>query len=135
MLRSLLAVLLLANYLLVVSAGLLVGRPEKPDFSAAHPYVHSAQCQQHHYLRLDCFERCQGQPAFKAKLPGGSGLHMLAQLKGLDVHWASAGAWAARPPCWWRPVAPVGARTQPAAELAGHGGPPAPPPWRLAKLG
>jgi hypothetical protein len=87
MLRSLLAVLLLANYLLVVGAGLVVGRPEAPAFSAAHPYVHSQHCQQQNYLRLDCFEHCNGrQQEVKTKLPTGAGLHFLAQLKGLDVH-------------------------------------------------
>ncbi|AMJ66213.1 hypothetical protein [Hymenobacter sp. PAMC 26628] len=89
MLRSLLAFLLLANYLLVVGAGLVASRPEVPRFSAAHPYVHSLDCQQHNYLRLDCFERCNGeQAAAKMKWPDGTGLHFLAQLKGLDAHCA-----------------------------------------------
>ena len=89
MLRTLLAVLLLANYLLVVGAGLVVGRPAVPAFSAAHPYVHSKNCQQQNYLRLDCFEHCNGhQQEVKTKVPAGTGLHFLAQLKGLDVHCA-----------------------------------------------
>ena len=88
--RSLLAVLLLANYLLVVGAGLAVQRPTAPAFSAAHPYVHSKHCQQQNYLRLDCFEECNGhQQAAKAKLPTSAGLHFLAQLKGLDAHCAA----------------------------------------------
>jgi len=87
MLRSLLTWLLLLNYLLVVGAGLLVSRPPEPLFTAAHPYVHSKDCQQHNYLRLDCFERCNGNQAdLHRKLPTGTGLHYLAQLKGLDVH-------------------------------------------------
>ncbi|ALW85067.1 hypothetical protein AUC43_08165 [Hymenobacter sedentarius] len=91
MLRTLLALLLLANYLLVVGAGLVVGRPAAPAFSAAHPYVHSQNCQQQNYLRLDCFEQCNGhQQAVKTKVPTGTGLHFLAQLKGLDVHCALA---------------------------------------------
>lgn len=87
--------LLLLNYLLVVGAGLLVSRPPEPGFSAAHPYVHSKDCQQHNYLRLDCFERCNGgQADLHRKSPTGTGLHCLAQLKGLDVHcpaWLLAG--------------------------------------------
>ena len=87
MLRPLLTWLLLLNYLLVVGAGLLVSRPPEPLFSAAHPYVHSKECQQHNYLRLDCFEHCNGdQPEVHHRLPTGTGLHYLAQLKGLDVH-------------------------------------------------
>lgn len=93
MTRVLLAWLLLLNYLLVVGAGLRVGRPEEPTFSAARPYVHSKACQQQHYLRLDCFEQCNGnQHEIKVKLPAETALHFLAQLKGLDVHCAF-GAW------------------------------------------
>ena len=85
--RLLLTMRLLLNYLLVVGAGLLVSRPPEPLFTAAHPYVHSKDCQQHNYLRLDCFERCNGdQPQLQRRLPTGTGLHYLAQLKGLDVH-------------------------------------------------
>ena len=108
MLRPLLTWLLLLNYLLVVGAGLLVSRPPEPLFSAAHPYVHSADCQQHNYLRLDCFERCNGdQREVHCKLPTGTGLHYLAQLKGLDVHCVAlplaalpgpAPRWRAAPP-------------------------------------
>ncbi|MGI4740394.1 MAG: hypothetical protein ACRYG7_34915 [Janthinobacterium lividum] len=87
MLRLLLTMLLLLNYLLVVGAGLLVSRPPEPLFTAAHPYVHSKGCQQHNYLRLDCFEHCNGdQHQLQRRLPTGTGLHYLAQLKGLDVH-------------------------------------------------
>ncbi len=87
MLRPLLTWLLLLNYLLVVGAGLLVSRPPGPRFSAAHPYVHHKDCQRQNYLRLDCFERCNGdQPFVRRHLPVGTGLHYLAQLKGLDVH-------------------------------------------------
>ena len=109
MLRTLLTWLLLLNYLLVVGVGLLVSRPPEPLFTAAHPYVHSKECQQRNYLRLDCFERCNGdQHEVHRKLPTGTGLHYLAQLKGLDVHFptpplavqaALVGGWqaAARP--------------------------------------
>ena len=89
MTRPLLAWFMLLNYLLVVGAGLRVGRPEAPAFSASHPYVHSKSCQQQHYLRLDCFENCNGdQHEIGMKVPTGTGLHFLAQLKGLDVHCA-----------------------------------------------
>jgi|GEM_PF-1083230 len=88
-LRPLLACLLLLNYLLVVGAGLRVGRPEAPAFSAARPYVHNKACQQRNYLHLDCFEQCNGdQHEIKLKLPAETALHFLAQLKGLDVHCA-----------------------------------------------
>ncbi|TDN37140.1 hypothetical protein E4631_07160 [Hymenobacter sp. UV11] len=107
MLRSLLTWLLLLNYLLVVGVGLLVSRPPEPLFTAAHPYVHSKECQQRNYLRLDCFERCNGdQHEVHRKLPTGTGLHYLAQLKGLDVHCAAlplaalptlVGGWLAPP--------------------------------------
>lgn len=102
MLRSLLTWLLLLNYLLVVGAGLVVSRPPEPPFSAAHPYVHSHNCQQHNYLRLDCFEHCNGdQRVLHRPLPTGTGLHYLAQLKGLDVHFAAAPVVALVPPLAW----------------------------------
>ena len=103
MLRPLLTWLLLLNYLLVVGAGLLVSRPPEPLFSAAHPYVHSKDCQQHNYLRLDCFERCNGdQHQVQRKLPTGTGLHYLAQLKGLDVHCAAGAVVIAPVPLRWQ---------------------------------
>lgn len=128
MLRPLLAVLLLANYLLVVGAGLVVSRPEAPRFSAARPYVHSLECQRHNYLRLDCFERCNGeQPAAKMKLPTGTGLHFLAQLKGLDAHCAfGEGAAVGRPLARAYP-APTAAGS-PGAVRAGFERPEYPPP-------
>ena len=119
MLRALLAVLLLANYLLVVGAGLVAGRPEPPRFSAAHPYVHSLECQRRNYLHLDCFEHCNGeQQEAKVKLPTGTGLHFLARLKGLDVHCAFGEATDAGPravPAYPAPVAVGG----PVAPVAG----------------
>ncbi|MBD2723284.1 hypothetical protein [Hymenobacter armeniacus] len=130
MLRSLLALLLLANYLLVVGAGLAVRRPEAPAFSAARPYVHSRHCQQQNYLRLDCFEQCNGaQHVANVKLPTGTGLHYLAQLKALDVHCELAGQVSCVRPC----AAPVAAENVPAgpvAEAAGFGGCHSPPPRR-----
>lgn len=89
MVRLLCAWFLLLNYLLVVGAGLRVGRPEAPAFLATRPYVHSEECQQQHYLRLDCFEQCNGdQRELKVKLPTETPLHFLAQLRGVDVHCA-----------------------------------------------
>ena len=102
MLRPLLTWLLLLNYLLVVGAGLVASRPPEPLFSAVHPYVHSQDCQQHNYLRLDCFERCNGDQAeLHHRLPTGTGLHYLAQLKGLDVHFAAAPVVALATPLRW----------------------------------
>ena len=130
MLRPLLTWLLLLNYLLVVGVGLLVSRPPEPLFSAAHPYVHSKECQQHNYLRLDCFEQCNGdQHALKPTLPTGTGLHYLAQLKGLDVHFPT-------PPLVVQPALGVGWRAAPRPVLAparlpdGSGGRDYPPPQR-----
>ena len=130
MLRLLLTWLLLLNYLLVVGAGLLVSRPPEPLFNAAHPYVHSKECQQHNYLRLDCFEHCNGdQHALHTKLPTGTGLHYLAQLKGLDVHCATGQVLAlAAPRHWARPaVRPALAHLAPPAR---PGAPDYPPPQR-----
>ncbi|MFD1468145.1 hypothetical protein ACFQ48_07915 [Hymenobacter caeli] len=119
MLRALLAVLLLANYLLVVGAGLVASRPEVPRFSAAHPYVHSPECQQRNYLHLDCFEQCNGdQATARVKWPAGTGLHFLAQLKGLDVHCALGEALARGPRAPGAYPARVAAG-KPGAEMAG----------------
>ena len=129
--RSLLTWLLLLNYLLVVGAGLLVSRPPEPPCSAAHPYVHSADCQQHNYLRLDCFERCNGdQRTLQRRLPTGTGLHYLAQLKGLDVHYPARPLAPVAAPQGWRLA--LSARLAPAhAPLcAGFGGRDYPPPQR-----
>lgn len=130
MLRSLLTWLLLLNYLLVVGAGLLVSRPPEPLFTAAHPYVHSKECQQHNYLRLDCFEHCNGnQHEVKTKLPTGTGLHYLAQLKGLDVHCAiSQLSTLAAPRRWAQPA--VRRALAPPAPRASLGAPDYPPPQR-----
>ncbi|MGI4862710.1 MAG: hypothetical protein ACRYFZ_02220 [Janthinobacterium lividum] len=130
MFRPLLTLLLLLNYLLVVGAGLVVSRPPEPLYTAAHPYVHSKECQQQNYLRLDCFEHCNGdQHEMRRQLPTGSGLHYLAQLKGLDVHFPVAPAVAFAAPRLWglglqhpRPV--------PAALPPGVGSRDYPPPQR-----
>ena len=131
MVRLLLAWFLLLNYLLVVGAGLGVERPGPPVVSVAHPYVHSGACQQDHYLLLDCFEHCNGEQdhgfSFRLKLPTGTGLHFLAQLKGLDVHCvaeAAPGPPGAAP--WLRAARPPARRS--AAVAAGVGGRPYPPP-------
>ena len=85
MLRTALIWLLLLNYLLVVGAG-LVGRPE-PAPQRATAYVHSADCQQEHYLQIDCFDHCNGEQ-YATRKPGASEtpLHFLSTLKGMDVH-------------------------------------------------
>ncbi len=127
MLRPLLAVLLLANYLLVVGAGLVAGRPEVPRFSAAHPYVHSLDCQRHNYLHLDCFEKCNGPQAAETKLPTSTGLHFLAQLKGLDVH-CPLGQEPAVGPLARRWCAGAPAVGGPTATVAGFARPESPPP-------
>lgn len=89
MLRTWLVLLLLTHYLLVVGAG-LVGRPEPPRQRAAS-YVHSLDCQQKHYLQLDCFDHCNGEQYARPK-PGSHDTlaHFLSTLKGLDVHCLTA---------------------------------------------
>ncbi|QKG56917.1 hypothetical protein GKZ68_09925 [Hymenobacter sp. BRD128] len=128
MLRALLTWLLLLNYLLVVGAGLVVSRPPEPLFSAAHPYVHSKDCQQHNYLRLDCFERCNGdQTEVHRRLPTGTGLHYLAQLKGLDVHCPAAAQAVVTIPVRWLVASQHPAPTR-SLLPAGFGGRDYPPP-------
>jgi hypothetical protein len=86
MLRSWLVLLLLTNYLLVVGAG-LVNRPEALRYTAAHPYVHSAKCQQQYYLQLDCFDRCNGdQQVGQKRTAGENAQHLLSVSKGVDAH-------------------------------------------------
>ena len=127
--RCFLALFLLANYLLMVGAGLCVGRPAEPAFSAAHPYQHSKACQQENYLRLDCFEHCNGeQQARQRHLPEGTGLHFLAQLKGLDVHGPlGLGVAMPAPPVGGATAAAVPAAAAPAL-VPGFGGRCYPPP-------
>ena len=90
MLRSWLVLLLLTNYLLVVGAG-LVNRPVAPRYTAAHPYVHSAQCQQQHYLRLDCFDHCNGdQDVVQKRTARQNAQHLLSVIKSIDAHCLAA---------------------------------------------
>jgi hypothetical protein len=90
MLRSCLICLLLCNYLLVVGAG-MVNRPERPRYSAAHPYAHSATCQQQNYLRLDCFGTCNGdQHALDKSTKPLTPQQVLTVIKGIDVHYLIA---------------------------------------------
>lgn len=130
MFRPLLTLLWLFNYLLVVGAGLAVSRPPEPLFSAAHPYAHSKECQQHNYLRLDCFEHCNGdQRALHRSRPTGTGLHYLAQLKGLDVHCPATTKAAPLAPRQWQAAARY--RARPAQALPTRlGGRDYPPPQR-----
>jgi hypothetical protein len=85
MLRSLLVLLLLANYLLVVGAG-LVERPARP-IDRPFAYVHSRDCQLKHTLRLACFDDCNGVQ-YNVKKTGERPpfQQLLTSLKGLDTH-------------------------------------------------
>ncbi|MCA8831685.1 hypothetical protein [Hymenobacter pini] len=86
MLRHCLVLLLLLPYLLGLSAG-LVGRPEPAGPTAAHPYVHSAECQRQNYLRLDCFDTCNGdQHAVQAQHKTGTTAQLLASFQSIDLH-------------------------------------------------
>ncbi|QIX61059.1 hypothetical protein FY528_02360 [Hymenobacter lutimineralis] len=120
--RSWLVLLLLLNYLLMVGAG-LVHRPDSLlREQIAHPYHHSAMCQQENYLRLDCFERCNGnQRAWHPRTGQDSPLHLLSLLHGLDTHLLAA---VVRPDaplmafqqpenltCWPAAAVPAGVRT------------------------
>lgn len=85
MLRSLLVLLLLANYLLVVGAG-LVERPARP-IDRPFAYVHSQDCQLRHTLRLACFDDCNGVQYTVKKTGERPPLQqLLTSLKGLDTH-------------------------------------------------
>ena len=85
MLRSLLVLLLLANYLLVVGAG-LVERPARV-IDRPFAYVHSQDCQLKHTLRLACFDDCNGvQYTVKKNGERPPLPQLLTSLKGLDTH-------------------------------------------------
>lgn len=86
MLRHCLLLLLLLPYLAGLGAG-LVGRPEPVGPTAAHPYVHSAECQHRNYLRLDCFDTCNGdQQAVQAQHKAEKSAQLLAAGKRIDLH-------------------------------------------------
>ena len=86
MLRHLLLLLLLLPYLGGIGAG-LVGRPEPAGPTAAHPYLHSAACQHDNYLRLDCFDTCNGdQSAVEAQAKRTTPAQLLAAAKSIDLH-------------------------------------------------
>lgn len=86
MLRHCLILLLLLPYLVGLGAG-LVGRPEPAGPTAAHPYVHSTECQHRNYLRLDCFDTCNGdQQAVQAQHKAEKSAQLLAAGKSIDLH-------------------------------------------------
>jgi hypothetical protein len=102
--RSVLILLLLCNYLLVVGAG-LVNRPEPPRYTAAHPYVHSATCQQQNYLRLDCFGTCNGdQHALDKNTKPLTPQQVLTMVKGIDLHCLEVSPVVLRQPPFRGPV-------------------------------
>ena len=125
--RSPLALLLVFHYLLtVVLGGVWAMRAREEAPTAAHPYVHSVLCQTHNYLRLDCFDSCNGEqsgsllkkltagddgatgtpPSFKAKTALDD--HLVAEPVLLPVSPVAA-AWILRPEHWLTPpAAPVG---------------------------
>lgn len=86
MFRHCLILLLLLPYLAGLGAG-LVGRPEPVGPTAAHPYVHSTECQHRNYLRLDCFDTCNGdQQAVQAQHKAEKSAQLLAAGKSIDLH-------------------------------------------------
>ena len=67
----LLALFLALHYLLTgVLGGAWATRTREEAPTAARPFVHSVLCQTHNYLRLDCFDTCNGETP-------GQALHQL----------------------------------------------------------
>ena len=61
--RVMLTLFVLMNYLTgLLLVNLLLN---KPVYSVTNPYVHSETCQQHNYLALDCFDKCNGDNFWK----------------------------------------------------------------------
>lgn len=89
--RTALVLLLLLNYLTVVLAGSWTAL-RAPAPTEAHPYAHSAECQRQNYLRLDCFDACNGQQLLATKLPKGmtDQTDDSLSLKMLDCHLPAA---------------------------------------------
>ncbi len=109
MARPYLVLLLLLNYLLVVGAGMV----ERPAPVVNHPsdYVHRHDCQQLNYLRLSCFDSCNGvQYALKKTGERPPLTQLLSSLKGLDLHCLpeTAAVLAAPAPCPAAPEYPAG---------------------------
>jgi hypothetical protein len=89
MLRRLTVLLLLLNYLLVVASGCVGRRVDNwEQYRPKRAYVHSLTCQRDHTLRLDCFDRCNGdQQHWTPRQPGEDiWHHIAAQVNGPDVH-------------------------------------------------
>ena len=85
MARPYLVLLLLLNYLLVVGAGMA----ERPARAVDRPtnYAHSHDCQQRNYLRVSCFDSCNGVQYTIRKTGERPPLtQLLSSLKGLDSH-------------------------------------------------
>jgi hypothetical protein len=89
MFKSLLAGVLLLNYLLVIVAtNITTANAVKytQAYRADKPYVHASDCQQRFYLQMDCFETCHDAEVVSAfaGLPLDAYLFLLGH--GLDVH-------------------------------------------------
>lgn len=82
--RSLLILLLLLNYLLVVGTG-MVGRPAQV-VDHPFPYVHSTDCQVRNYLKVACFDDCNGVQYHVNKNHPVPVMQLLTSLKGMDLH-------------------------------------------------
>jgi hypothetical protein len=81
--RSLL-ILLLLNYLLVVGTG-MIGRPAQV-VNRPFSYVHSPDCQKRNYLKVACFDDCNGMQYHVNKGRPLPVQQLLTSLKGLDLH-------------------------------------------------
>ena len=126
MARSLLVLLLLFNYLLVVSVS-VSARPN-PPVARAYGYVHSADCQLKNAWRGGaCFDDCNGVQYHVHK--GHKPLplqQLLTSLKGVDLHCLPTAAPAATVPVGPRATRPVAGR-EVAVPPGVRGQPDAPP--------
>ena len=113
--RSPLAFFLVLHYLLTGVLGgawATITREEAP--TAAHPYVHSVLCQTHNYLRLDCFDSCDGEQSgqFLKKLVAGddasAGSPQSSKVKAqLDQHLLAEPAFVPVAPGYARAICPT----------------------------
>ena len=87
--RQAVVILLLLNYLLVLVSGCVGRRTDNwEQYRPKRAYVHSSSCQRDNALRLDCFDRCNGdQHRWTPRQPGEDiWHHIAAQVNGTDVH-------------------------------------------------
>lgn len=82
--RSLLALTVVLNYLVILVAGNFL--PQRVVPSAKQPYVHSKECQERNYLLLDCWDKCNDAAHFRQSAPPVPVEAAILLLTSLDVH-------------------------------------------------